>query len=455
MSSHQYGRLGRFRPLPLSAHLSPQRLSGATIQTLATAIAGHVLVLASAPLLARLLGIDDRGHFAWLYVIAVIVSTVGNLGVAAACTFYVSRYPGQTRAIVREVSLIFAIQAPVLMTVVAAILFASSAGKPSEVGLAIYPMLLFVPASLAESYALAVLLGQRRFSAFNVVRLLPGLFYTVGVTVLFVLGEDALPIAVAVLTGTYVIALLVTLNVALSHLPPSEPRMPGLRRGLVSFGFRSYFSALSPADGLPLDQFLIGAVLSPVSLGLYAVASAFRSLPRFLADTASIVVYPTVASQGETPASWRLVWRFTAGATFAAIVVVGPPIVLMPWLIELLFGAEFSDATRIAQILLVAGVLAASRRVLAGGLIGLGHPSAPTLGELAMYPWLAVGVPIFITRWDAEGLAAALAIGLAVSLAVTLGLAFRLYRRLPLATGEVPSARHRRPEAASAPERTR
>jgi O-antigen/teichoic acid export membrane protein len=86
--------------------------------------------------------------------------------------------------------------------------------------------------------------------------------------------------------------------------------------------------------------------------------------------------------------------------------------------VNLFYGEEYSGATTIARVLLVAAVLWSLRRVLTDGSRGLGRPMIGTVGEVTLGIVLVVLLLIFATNHGATGVALALCIASGCALAV-------------------------------------
>ncbi len=407
--------------------LRANRLALATAGTLVTAAAGQMFLLISGPLVARLLGVDDRGHFAWLTAWAGIILIVGHFGTSWACGYYVSRYPTQTRQILRTASLLYVVQS-IALTFVLWVVLLFVASDDAGVASAIPATLALVPAALLHIYVMSFLQAQQRFLTFNLIRLAPSALYAAAMVALFLADVDQLDVVVWVWTATQAIPALVGLLLVFARLPPEHDREPRQLRRILSFAARGSLSTTSPLD-LPIDQLVIGAVLSAASLGLWVVGSAFRNLPAFIGQSVGMVAYPAAAALTEAKDGWRLVWRFLGVVTVLMVPLTVLLIALMPKLVELFFGAQFADASSIGRLLVLGAFFASLRRVLLDGLRGTGHPGHATLAELAMYPWLLVGGALLLWQYEADGLAAAIAIGYAICFFFALASALRLSRR--------------------------
>ena len=386
-------------------------------QMIVTGLGGQLLLLISGPLVARMLGVTDRGYLAGLIIWPVMFSAVGGLGMPAACTYYLTRdreHSGQILGEVCRTAILQSVFASVLASVALCLWIR---GKPPEVQLGVFPALLMVPAGLTLQYATAVLQGQHRFTALNVVRILPAALYALAVVILFALEEQRLFVVVLTWTGAYVIAATAGTWAALRRSGIDWRGARDLRPALWRFGLRGYFGAMSPVETLRIDQAAAAVFFPPTALGLYVVALAFSNLPRFIARSVSLIAYPTVSTQVDDAAARRLIWRFFWGTSFLTSICVFLLEIAMPVLIRFFFGHDFEPAIPIARILVVGAGFAAMRRILGEGLRGLGHPHISTVSELSMYPWLAIGAPLLMFFAGIRGLALAVCVGQAISFA--------------------------------------
>jgi Membrane protein involved in the export of O-antigen and teichoic acid len=392
----------------------------ATAQSIAAGVGGQLLLVISGPLVARILGVEGRGYLAALYVWPGMLAALGTLGIPVACSYFLNSEPGQAGRILGVVYRMAIAQAVILTAILGAFLFWWGRGKPEEVQVAIYPTLLIIPAGLAQEYALAVLQGKQRFSAFNAMRLLPALLYAICVVILFLLRENRLFIVVLLWVSTFLLAGVTTTIVALRQTRIDWNIQSDLRRQIRKFGLRGHIGAIAPVDSLRLDQLAASIFLAPAALGIYVVGYAFTNLPRFISQSAGMVAYPAIAQRQGFGEKERLVWLYFWGITLTNCAISAILIVAMPFLVVFFFGKEFLASVSIAQILLVGTTFAASRRILVEGLRGHGYPQVSSLAEVSMYPWLLTGGAFLMWVYGVKGLAIGVTIGYALSLAVAL-----------------------------------
>jgi len=293
-----------------------------------------------------------------------------------------------------------------------------------------YMTLIIGPALLAVLYGIAFLQGVGDFSRLIVLRLLLSPVYAVMLVGLFVLEAGDLHrvtlVWVISLVFSGILALEFVRRMKYSRKALTKSNKEPSQKEMLKFGLKGLVGSTSPMETFRLDQLAAGLMLSSSALGLYVVSQAFGMLTYLVAQSASIVAYPTVVSRGDGHAGQATMWRFFWAVTFFNGLVTVLLIVLVPILLPFFFGQEFKEAIPVAQILLIGAALGASRRILVEGFRGLGKPQVSTIAEISMYPWLLTGGVILVWEYGLEGLASAVTIGYFVSLAVAVWFGWNL-----------------------------
>lgn len=401
-----------------------RQLGLATAGSVATGLAGQTALMVSGPLLARMLGLDGRGYLAALVLWPVLIAQLGSLGLPLAVTYFTAQERASARGVARA-ALWFAVPQALLLTALhAAVLLLVLRGEPASVCVAGAVTLAAVPASLAQQYGLAMLQGQQRFAAFNVLRLLPVVLYAGGVAALFVFGVTSiLPVAL-VLIGANASVGVTTLATGLRAAGSAGTASgPADLKGMLRFGLRGLLGSISPVESFRLDQVVLALFLAPAALGMYVVGLAFTNLPRFIAQSVGMVAYPSVAARTDEAAARRSMWTFFWVTVAMSVTIVAPLLLAAGRLVPFFFGDEFRDAVRVTHILLLGAVFAGARRVLADGLKGRGRPTAGTIAEVAAWLWLVPGLAVTVPLWGANGVALSFSSSYAVSFGVLLCLA--------------------------------
>jgi O-antigen/teichoic acid export membrane protein len=383
----------------------------------------QLVVIVSGVLVARGLGPEDRGYLALLLVVSAVLPAIGSLGVPSAVTYYIARDPSHAREIASSLLRLGVVQVGATLALQTAVLVVLVMNEPERVRIAAMISLVSAPGILALGCGLGILQGQQRFAAFNILRILPTIAYVAAVLVIFLVhAADLVHIMTIWATANFVGGFL-ALGIAVRGLPNAPvDGSPPSRSRVVKFGLKSLLGALSPVDSLRLDQAVVGLFLNPVALGLYVVAQAFTNLPRAVAASVGVVAYPQVASQPDAGAARRAMWRYFLFGVALSGLVVGALEIVTGDLVTLFFGGDFTEATPIARILLLAAFFVAARRLLTDAVNGMGYPGLGTISEVASWVLLLPTLAILLPRFGVEGVAVALAISWGASLLLLLAL---------------------------------
>jgi O-antigen/teichoic acid export membrane protein len=398
------------------------------METVAVGVLAQGVLMASGILVARLLGVENRGHLALMVLFPLILSMTGTLGLHTATTYYVVR-GHDPRAVLRSVRATALRQFAVILALEAVIIAAVFGDEATEVKVAALFSVLGLPALLMLNWGQAILQGQRRYRAYNVSRVVPPLMYSTGLVLVFVAGADDLALVTAIWATTFLAGCSATFADALRKAPDEGTPPPPLSE-MKRFGLKGMVGWVSPLESFQLDQLFIGLALSASDLGLYVVGAAFTNLTRvFIPQSLGVIAYPHVAAKPTRAEARRAVWRFFAAAFAVCAVAVAVLELTVGVLIPFFFGDEFEDAVVLARILLLGSLFLGLRRVLTDGTRGAGHPG---LGTLVEGLTAAVAIPALIVTgvsYGAEGVAWAITGAYAFGLLAMVTLSLVVLRR--------------------------
>ncbi len=398
------------------------------IMAVLASLQGQAALLVSGVFAARLLGVEGRGMLALIILFPSTISLLAALGVPSAAVYFIAGRPNAGARLAGRLAVIFRRQAiGALLIHGAALIWMYQAGATP--GLLI-GSLIVLPATvlmLMLQYGLAYLQALERWPEFNFIRALPASLYAVGMLGLFMLGWKSVTAA----AGVWLLAYAVAGSAAYRRGWPSSAEPPQradpASRSLIGFGVRGLAGAASPVEALRLDQLLIGILLSPASLGLYAAGLSFSHLPRLVAQSTGMVSYPRIASKALHSRSEAMaeMIRYCAIGSVLTIGATAILYALIPRALPWLFGHDFTPATAAAQVLVLGSGVMSIRRLLAESARGLGLPTLGSVGELAS--WIIfVPAALFGAREGIVGVAWASTAAAGGSLSVLLASIFWL-----------------------------
>lgn len=403
----------------------PARLAGfrgspraATLLTVLGGVVGQASLLVTGIIAARVLGVEDRGHLALLFLVVLLLSQLLSLGVPLSLTYELAARPEQGHGAMRVAATVCAWQSALVVVVAGGVLAALTHNSSPEVQLAALVSLPNAAATLVQMYALAAFQGLRQFTAYNVFRLLPVMSYAAAAGIVVVASFRSLVAITTAWTlstvGCAAISAIVVRRRVAALAPDSEPANHSvIRSRMARFGATALIGSSSPVETLRVDQAGVGLFLTPADLGLYATAISLTNFPKFIGQSIGAVAYPYVAARPTPREATQFLWRFTAGATAVCGLITAILELAMPFLLPFFFGQEFESAVAVAQVLLLGAFLTSVRRVLGDSARGIGLPGAGSTAEVASWillvPLLAVALPsgLNAVAWAIVGSSAA------------------------------------------------
>ena len=155
-----------------------------------------------------------------------------------------------------------------------------------------------------------------------------------------------------------------------------------LARDVMAYGFRAQVGSVVLLLNARLDFALVGALVGPAALGIYAVASRFAELLRLPYLAVSYVLYPSYAKDGREAAVPRAkaMMRRVGWVPAAAAVPLG---IAATFLLPALYGPTFHRAVAPTYVLLAGLCGTGLAGVITAFLMGSGRPGLNSLANAA------------------------------------------------------------------------
>jgi len=180
-------------------------------------------------------------------------------------------------------------------------------------------------------------------------------------------------------------------------------------------------------------DFVIGASQGPHALGLFNVANEFANLPHTeLAAPVNRALLPGFASIQHDRAAGEQ--AFLAAIRLLAFIVVPAAAIIhvvAPYLVPVLLGPKWLDATALMQVLALAGGTVAMHSPLCALLIAFGHPDRVALSHAFFVAVLFAALFALMPLWGVLGAAAAV---LCAAVASTPMYLYQVRRRVGIRT---------------------
>jgi len=399
--------------------MSNMRFTSQVAWTFATRILMIFNSVVAGVIVAHWLGAQGVGQLAVINVAVATIVQLGSFGLPSSNTYFIAQNQERFRAAAIN-SLMFAL---VIGSILAIALSMLAALRTEWFGF-IPPELIrlaaiSIPFQLITLIGLNILLAVGKVKEFNFLDLAGQSFVLINaVAALLVLNRGletlvTLNTATSVLVSLAVTALLV---ISARNLAQSKWRADiAFLRRMIAYGLKFHVSILAGAIMLRADLLVVNHFRGPAEAGVYSVASQFALLLMLLPGVIATLLFPRVTAEqdarGETTC---LVTRYTTFIMFLCCLAAVPFSLLLP----LLYGAAFTDATRLLLILLPGVYLIGLESVLVQHFNALGLPRAIPLYWVITLALNLVLVFALVPRFGASGAAVASTISYAAIFAL-------------------------------------
>jgi stage V sporulation protein B len=381
-------------------------------------VAMTVMGVLTGIITARKLGPTNRGLFALVASMQLMLSNFVKLGIPQASVYFMRRKKVSASDVASN-SMWFALT---MGTALAAICWVGRSWllqnilKQAPESL-VLPTLILIPGVVLQFYFLGIAQAQERFREYNVRQIVPNLLSLIGMFVLLVVLHEGL---LAVVIAQTAIGLFVTvwMTIRVHREAPIKLRVNmQLLREMLGFGSKSYVQQLAAQMHLRIDQFILVYLRSPADVGFYVVGVNIVNLLLRIPDAAGTVMFPRLAASDRQTAqvTTTRVCRHTLFLTGLGVLGIA---LIAPIAIPLLYGHSFDAAIRPMLILLPGALMMALYQILTRSFTsdakqGINIVAAAT--ALCMNVGLNF---VLIPRYGASG--AALANGISYGTAATI-----------------------------------
>ncbi len=390
----------QFRTDHLKADLGARAARGGVV-TFAWHGLKFIVGITATAIMARLLTPQDYGLIGMVAVFTSFMSMLKDMGLSLAT---VQKHEINHR----EISNLFWVNVALslliaLLTALSAPLIARFYGEPRLVLITIGSSIGFIIGGLAVQHE-ALLKRQMRFFGLGLiafVSIVSG--YVVGIFMAWYgYGYWALVGSQLALISTQTVGVWI-----LSGWRPGQPSRDSGIRPMLRFGRNLTGYAVINVFAKNLDGLLIGRVWGPRQLGLYTRAAQLVSLPTDqINEPLNSVAIPTLSRLSDSPERYRQAYlRILEKVVMVTIPGIALMIVTADWLVDILLGPQWHEATTILVFLGIAGLTQPVMNSMGWLLITQGRThhmfqwaliSAPLgiISIIAGLPWGALGVAV-------------------------------------------------------------
>jgi O-antigen/teichoic acid export membrane protein len=270
-----------------------------------------------------------------------------------------------------------------------------------------------VPFILGTEAAWAMLMANRRFAFLSGIRILQPFIYVGVLLALWALGHFTPFTVLASQAASYALTFAIAFFWLGRTVGLARPSLSLVRAGL-GYGLRLQGVALAGIAAARLDMILLPAFVNADDLGFYTIAVNVASMVITLFGCLHMVVLPMATG----PVSGASVPVVERGVRLSLLGAAGCVLVLMtaaPWLVSIVYGANYLPAVGPMRLLLPGLTLRAATSVLAAGLQAAGRPGSASIAQLSSLAVTVAGLVFLLPRFGIEGAALASSIAYAAS----------------------------------------
>lgn len=346
--------------------------------TIGTRLLMLVGVVGSSVIVARWLGPEGLGALAVLNTTIVLALSIGSLGLTSANTYFIAK-DRKTLAPVWANAIVFAL---VGGTLVAFAVVALAKINPSLFGGVSADLILIaalsIPFQLLLSLGLNVLLAMDRIRQLNLLDAMAPAFALFNAIVVLVILRSNLKVLVAFNTAATVVlsaGMLWAIARLVARLKEGATFRPDGRlfKGAISYGLRFCIPLMAAILIFRVDLLIVNHFRGAAEAGVYAVASQVANLLTMLPGVIAMLLFPRVASYQDPRGEFAI--QVTRHVSFVMLIMCAAA-AAGSFLLPLIYGVRFADATVQLLILLPGVCLIGIESVLVQHFTGTGLPAA-------------------------------------------------------------------------------
>lgn len=325
---------------------------------------------------ARILGPEQLGVYAFLMVLNMTLVPTVNFGLPIGINYYLNRgeytpqevafssvFVGLTQGVVTACIVWLAWQLDLL----------GQTMKSASPGL-VYAVLFLMPLVGIDSAANGFFRGANSFHTVNAIDGFTSFLTPMLLLCLVVLGGAGLGGVVAVQWIKVAVSVIAELWIMTRrHRPHWHVRFDYLKKCL-RYGIAGWAGTAVFVLNARLDQLILGMFLGAGDLGRYSVAVAWTGKLLILPNSIGPVLFNRVASE-KSSTNARLVTERVHRLLFALMAALGLGMAMLGWLlVPLLYGKDFTESATYLLLLLPGTLGLVSTKVLTKYLSGGGKP---------------------------------------------------------------------------------
>ena len=364
-----------------------------------------IISIASSILTARILGPEGKGMYFLLYSTLNMILAIGTLKLTFSQVYFRKHLEFEQLIVLSIVlSLVMGGIAALLGSLVVYPIYDSIyKGVPPGY---LVSILCLVPIALMSVNMRSLLDADYRIGQASIVMISRPALFLVLFSAMAILGWGTLGAAVLAMALSLVGKTLAGLGFVLRGVKVRIRNFdPKAARDVIGYAMRAHFGMMFRILQDRFDVFLVAYFLSPRDVGLYSVAIVVAEVAGRLSSVTSNVLLGRLAKAEDDMKSIWITIKLNRVVFFLTLISILMIAGLAGLIVEVAFGAEFSESSSATRLLLP-GVLAVSVfRILNANLITTGRPGVFSIITILGVLIMVVGDVLMIPRMGIDGAA--------------------------------------------------
>lgn len=351
--------------------LKKKKKSGAvksTIGNFATSVVLFPLGLLMGVFLARVLGPEGRGVYAYVTILGESMFPLILMGSSTGVFYYISAEKYDAKDVTFSALLIGAVNGALfalLLYFLWQMEWLGETAKKIDNIQVILPILITMPLTGVFMMSKQIFQGTSRFNTLNMIMIARFLFKFILIFSFVVIASWSVKGAIWAMAGEDILTACIVFYFFRKDIKPRFTIRKRFIKDSYAFGAKSWLSTLGDRSNDQLDQLILGYVAEPSLLGYYTISYSVLRLMGYLPNAISPVLFKLIAKTDDIRKSAVLATQvhrilFMLVGTLAITIFLSAS-----WLIPFLYGEKFRQSV-LPLLILLPGALSfwVTRRVI-------------------------------------------------------------------------------------------
>lgn len=334
-----------------------------------------ILGIFTAAIIARYLGVENRGVYALILLLPTTIFTFLNLGINSAIVYFIGKKNNNIKDIIQSIKLI-SIVLITISTIIGfiIILFYKNIFFKDVNEIYLFLALFFIPSLIYTNFLQAIFIGYENFKTINYILILHPIIFLFLLTLNLFFDFKLEGVLIAELLTHYIILFITHYYIKKLYHKNKGNASKELIYSKLKYGFKNHIANMISFFEYRLDLFMVTYYLDLKSVGAYVIAVNIAEKIWMVASSVSSVMFARIANLTDKKEKASIT-IYSAKVVFIVSSIIGIVLYFVSGkLIILLFGQEYNMSILPFLYLLPGIVFWSVVKVYASYIAGEGKP---------------------------------------------------------------------------------